>query len=253
MHCNRVIEIGLCSPLKSTLTLWDTYRHLKTKQSFWEMTARCERWVGHLPNSSNGKCNGKSTNENRVWSGRANNNGSCTVGDSTSNSIRVDPGIGTGADSKRKIHVSISFTSCITIDDVCSVAWLVSTVHTLSRPACREAPTLFGLDDSLHAPISFFRMKSVSRNVLKNGWCDSRHNDVNEWFRIFVRRRDARGDGDGLPSPDSESALGAVILKRVGWCSAEWTWPVGWWFGGGSESRRLGQSRSESLGATLLL
>lgn len=81
--------------------------------------------------------------------------------------------------------------------------------NILYRPVCLEAPTLFGLDDSLHAPINFFRINKHSRNVVKNGWCDSRHSDVNEWLRIFVRRLDARGDGEWLP-PDSESALGAV-------------------------------------------
>lgn len=47
-------------------------------------------------------------------------------------STRVEFGIGTGADSSRKIHVSISFTSCITMDEVWSVAVPVSTVHTES-------------------------------------------------------------------------------------------------------------------------
>lgn len=116
----------------------------------------------------------------------------------------------------------------------------------------RDAPTLFGLDDSLHASTNFFKMKSVSRNVLKNGWCDSRHSEVNEWFRILVRRRNARGEGVGLPSPDSESALGAVMLNRVDW----WVWAFparNCWLGAGSESRRLVQSRSESLGTKLPL
>lgn len=85
-----------------------------------------------LPRSSSGKCNGKSTKENLVWSGNANNSGSWTVGDKTSISILVEPGIGTGADNNLKIHVSISLTSWITIDDVCSVGEPVSTVHTLS-------------------------------------------------------------------------------------------------------------------------
>lgn len=86
----------------------------------------------HIPNNSNGKCNGKSTNENLVWSGNANSRGSWTVGERTSTSIRVEPGIGTGADSNRKIQVSISLTSCKTIDDVWSVGWPVNTVQTLS-------------------------------------------------------------------------------------------------------------------------
>lgn len=120
------------------------------------------------------------------------------------------------------------------------------TVHTY-RIKGREPPTLFGLVDSLQASINFFNTNRHSRNVAKNGWCDSRHNDVSEWVRILERRRDARGEGEWLP-PDSESALGAGIPKRgaVG--------PPTWWCcPGGSESRRLGQSRSESLGATLLL
>lgn len=37
-----------------------------------------------LPNNSNGRCSGKSTRLNRVWSGNANSNGSCTVGDNVS-------------------------------------------------------------------------------------------------------------------------------------------------------------------------
>jgi hypothetical protein len=47
-------------------------------------------------------------------------------------SIRVELGIGTGADSKRKIHVSISFTSCITIDDADSAAEPDKIDHTES-------------------------------------------------------------------------------------------------------------------------
>lgn len=54
--------------------------------------------------------------------------------------------------------------------------------------------------------------------MLKNGWCDKRHNDVNEWFLILFRRRDDRGDATGLPSPDSESAFGAVIPRCGVWC-----------------------------------
>lgn len=44
----------------------------------------------------------------------------------------VLPGIGTGAERSFSIHVSISFTSCITIDDVVSVANPVKTFQTLS-------------------------------------------------------------------------------------------------------------------------
>lgn len=44
----------------------------------------------------------------------------------------VFPGIGTGADSNFNIHVSISRTSCKTIDDAPSPAWPVNTLQTLS-------------------------------------------------------------------------------------------------------------------------
>ena len=47
-------------------------------------------------------------------------------------SIRVEFGMGTGAESKRNIHVSISFTSCMTIDDAESVTAPVKTDHTES-------------------------------------------------------------------------------------------------------------------------
>ena len=40
------------------------------------MAVRTLRHVS-TPNNSRGKCNGKSINENRVWSGRANNSGGC--------------------------------------------------------------------------------------------------------------------------------------------------------------------------------
>lgn len=116
------------------------------------------------------------------------------------------------------------------------------------RGVCRDAPTLFGLDASLHASMIFFKMNKHSRNFEKNGWCDNKHNDVNEWLRTFVRRLVALGDDEWLP-PDSESALGAVIPSRGG-C---WTDGCGPNWPGGSEPRRLGQSRSESLGAILLL
>lgn len=43
---------------------------------------------------------------------------SCDDGESTSISMRVDPGIGTGVDNSLNIHVSISFTSCTTTDGV---------------------------------------------------------------------------------------------------------------------------------------
>jgi hypothetical protein len=47
-------------------------------------------------------------------------------------SMRVELGMGTGADSNRKIHVSISFASWITIEDVNSEADPVKTDHTES-------------------------------------------------------------------------------------------------------------------------
>lgn len=122
------------------------------------------------------------------------------------NNYLVFPGIGTGADSNFKIHVSISRTSCKTIDDAPSPAWPVKTLQTLSLkleqpnkkkqfslliPACvnyldvcLEAPTLLGFDDSLQASISFFNIKRHSRNIVKKGWCERMHSDVNEWFRI---------------------------------------------------------------------
>jgi hypothetical protein len=40
--------------------------------------------------------------------------------------------MGTGADNSLNIHVSISFTSWITIEDVFSVGAPVNTVHTPS-------------------------------------------------------------------------------------------------------------------------
>lgn len=42
-------------------------------------------------------------------------------------------------------------------------------ILSLYLPLCRDAPTLFGLDDSLQALISFFRTNKHSRKVLKNG------------------------------------------------------------------------------------
>lgn len=46
--------------------------------------------------------------------------------------MRVEFGIGTGADNNRKIHVSISLTSWMTIDDVASLAEPVRTDQTES-------------------------------------------------------------------------------------------------------------------------
>lgn len=63
------------------------------------------------PRSSRGKCNGKSTNENLVWSGKAKTNGWRMLGSKISTSTRVRPGTGTGALNSRRIHVSISLTS----------------------------------------------------------------------------------------------------------------------------------------------
>lgn len=117
-------------------TCFNTCKHYHEEEK-WHLQQNPNRrnfvqHMQHIPNNSNGKCNGKSTNENLVWSGNANSKGSWTVGERTSTSIRVEPGIGTGADSNRKIQVSISLTSCKTIDDVWSVGWPVNTVQTLS-------------------------------------------------------------------------------------------------------------------------
>lgn len=49
-----------------------------------------------------------------------------------SHSMRVEPGIGTGADNKRNIHVSISLTSCSIIDGVWSVGCPLNIVQMLS-------------------------------------------------------------------------------------------------------------------------
>lgn len=69
----------------------------------------------------------------------------------------------------------------------------------------------------------------------------------------MVRRRGERGDGEGLPSPDSESAFGTVIPSRGVECKGIYDPGTLGRFDNVSESRRLGQSRSESLGAILLL
>jgi hypothetical protein len=47
-------------------------------------------------------------------------------------SIRVELGIGTGEESRRSIHVSISFTSCITIDEADSLVEPDKIDHTES-------------------------------------------------------------------------------------------------------------------------
>lgn len=67
-----------------------------------------------------------------MWSGKANVNGSWTDGESTSTSILVLPGMGTGADNSLKIQVSISLTSCKTILGVLSYACPVNTDQTVS-------------------------------------------------------------------------------------------------------------------------
>ena len=81
----------------------------------------------------------------------------------------------------------------------------------------------FGDDESLHASMSFFNMNKHSRNVDKNGWCDSIQSEVNDWFRAFGLR-EALGDGEQLPISDSESGpimpnLGAVYDDVTKWCS----------------------------------
>lgn len=134
-------------------------------------------------------------------------------------------------------------------------------------PSCFEPPTLLGLDDSLQASMSFFSINKHSRNNVKNGWCDKRQRDVNEWLRILwkwgkyyirviykcgrngpftCRLRLALGEGEWLP-PLSESLAGAVT-PSLGGCTTGMllVWTV-------SESLLLGQSLSESLGPILLL
>lgn len=64
-----------------------------------------------------------------------------------------------------------------------------------------------------------------------------------------MRRRDERGDGHELP-PDSESL---VTPNRGVLCSTVYVPGTCGRVEAASESRRLEQSRSESLGATLLL
>lgn len=64
-----------------------------------------------------------------------------------------------------------------------------------------------------------------------------------------MRRRDERGDGHELP-PDSESL---VTPNRGVLCSTVYVPVTCGRVEAASESRRLEQSRSESLGATLLL
>lgn len=84
------------------------------------------------PRSSRGRCRGKSTRENLVWSGSAKQSGGCILCDTISTSTRVFSGTGTGLLNNRNIHVSISRTSCSTIDGVPSSVCPVKTLHTVS-------------------------------------------------------------------------------------------------------------------------
>ena len=124
----------------------------------------------------------------------------------------VRPGTGTGALSKRNIHVSISRTSWSTIDGIPSNTFPVNTDQTVSLEKknyifyflsipwiysygknnpnlvnCFEAPTLLGLVFSLQPSINFFNMNKISRNVEKNGWWLSRHKEVKEWFLTLYK------------------------------------------------------------------
>lgn len=115
------------------------------------------------PSSSSGRWRGKSTRENRVWSGSAKMSAGWSVGDKISTCINkmynscitaipvsyqqsdtvpehryrhtstlVFPGTGTGTLSNLRIQVSISRTSCRTMEDMPSYARPVSTLHTVS-------------------------------------------------------------------------------------------------------------------------
>ena len=95
------------------------------------MRVRTLRQVS-TPRSSRGRWSGKSTMLKRVWSGRANIKGWCSDRGRIASSTRVLPGMGTGALSSRRIHVSMSWTSCITNDDVVSDACPVKRPHTVS-------------------------------------------------------------------------------------------------------------------------
>lgn len=63
------------------------------------------------------------------------------LADMSSHSIRVDPGTGTGADNKRKIHVSISLTSCKAIDGVWSVDRLLKIDQIFSLKSSTQIHT----------------------------------------------------------------------------------------------------------------
>lgn len=82
------------------------------------------------PSSSRGKCRGKSTRVNLVWSGRAKHRGGCMLGESISTSTLVLVGTGTGALRSLSIQVSISRTSCKTIDEAPSKVWPLNTDQT---------------------------------------------------------------------------------------------------------------------------
>lgn len=66
------------------------------------------------PKSSSGKCSGKSTNEKRVWSGRANDKVDIMSSGSTSMTTLVFDGTGTGELSRVRIQVSNCRISSIT-------------------------------------------------------------------------------------------------------------------------------------------
>lgn len=90
------------------------------------------------PRSSRGRCRGKSTRENLVWSGSAKQSGGCILRDTISTSTRVFVGTGTGLLSKRNIHVSISLTSWATIAGVPSSTWPIRALHTVSLLTNRQ-------------------------------------------------------------------------------------------------------------------
>jgi hypothetical protein len=117
--------------------------------------------------------------------------------------------MGTGAESNLSIQVSISLTSCSTMEEAPSPACPVRTLHTLSLGICLDPPTRLGLEDSLQASISFFKMNKHSRNMVKKGWWERRHNEVREWLRTLCKR-----PGDEL------------LAKRrsVSPVAADWLW-----------------------------
>lgn len=134
----------------------------------------------------------------------------------------------------------------------------------------RDAPRRSGDEFSWQASINFFKTTRHSRNNVKNGWCDNRHSDVKQWFLNLCKmihisllficftswfefapiKNDSKlaclflpalGEG-GCDPPLSESGAGLVDNPAPGGH-----------FGRLSGSRcPLEQSRSESLGATVL-